>query len=148
MSCPCLYDLRTFWYITFSWIFTTIYAISVYHHLSCELESRSWWSVLDTTLCDKICQWLEADRWFSLSTPVSSSNKTDPLFIHVWHRYHRCCQDLLFKYTYLFILIYTRIYSRSSSPLIPPSFLQWKNCIIFILQNWTESESSNLKEKE
>jgi hypothetical protein len=30
--------------------------------------------VLDTTLCDKICQWLATGRWFS---PVSSTNKTD-----------------------------------------------------------------------
>jgi hypothetical protein len=33
--------------------------------------------VLDTTLCDKICQWLATGRWFSLGTPVSSVNKTD-----------------------------------------------------------------------
>jgi hypothetical protein len=34
-------------------------------------------SVLDTTLCDKICQWLAAGRQFSPGTPVSSTNKTD-----------------------------------------------------------------------
>ena len=33
--------------------------------------------VLDTTLCDKVCQWLVTDRWFSPGTPVSSTNKTD-----------------------------------------------------------------------
>ena len=33
--------------------------------------------VLDTTLCDKVCQWLAACRWFSLGTPVSSTSKTD-----------------------------------------------------------------------
>jgi hypothetical protein len=33
--------------------------------------------VLNTTLCDKDCQWLAAGRWFSLGTPVSSTNKTD-----------------------------------------------------------------------
>jgi hypothetical protein len=33
--------------------FTTTYAISVYHHQSCELESHSWRGVLDTTLCDQ-----------------------------------------------------------------------------------------------
>ena len=32
--------------------------------------------VLDTTLYDKICQWLATDQWFSLGTPVSSTNKT------------------------------------------------------------------------
>ena len=33
--------------------------------------------VLDTTLCDKVCQWLATDRWFSPGTPVSSTNTTD-----------------------------------------------------------------------
>ena len=33
--------------------------------------------VLDTTLCDKVCQWLASGRWFSPGTPVSSTNKTD-----------------------------------------------------------------------
>ena len=30
-----------------------------------------------TTLCDKVCQWLATDRWFSSGPPVSSPNKTD-----------------------------------------------------------------------
>jgi hypothetical protein len=33
--------------------------------------------VLDTILCDKVCQWLATGRWFSPGTPVSSTNKTD-----------------------------------------------------------------------
>ena len=33
--------------------------------------------VLDTTLCDKVCQWLAAGRWFSPGTLVSPTNKTD-----------------------------------------------------------------------
>ena len=33
--------------------------------------------VLDTTLCDKACQWLATGRWFSPGTLVSSTNKTD-----------------------------------------------------------------------
>jgi hypothetical protein len=33
--------------------------------------------VLDTILCDKVCQWLAAGQWFSPGTPVSSTNKTD-----------------------------------------------------------------------
>ena len=35
------------------------------------------WNVLDTTLYDKVCQWLAAGRWFSSGTPLSSTNKTD-----------------------------------------------------------------------
>ena len=33
-------------------------------------------SVLDTTLSDKVCQWLLAGRWLSPGTPVSSTKKT------------------------------------------------------------------------
>jgi hypothetical protein len=39
------------------------------------------WGVLDTTLSDKVSQWLSADRWFSTGTPISSINKTDCLDI-------------------------------------------------------------------
>jgi hypothetical protein len=42
-------------------------------------ESLSWRGVLDTTLCDKFCQWLVTGRWFSPGGPVSTTNKTD------WH---------------------------------------------------------------
>ena len=33
--------------------------------------------VPDTILCDKVCQWLVAGRWFSPGNPVSSTNRTD-----------------------------------------------------------------------
>ena len=36
--------------------FTTTYAINVYQHGSYMFESHSWRGVLDTTLCDKVCQ--------------------------------------------------------------------------------------------
>ncbi len=36
--------------------FTTTCAIGAYHHLSCEFEPCTWQGVLDTTLCDKVCQ--------------------------------------------------------------------------------------------
>ena len=34
-------------------------------------------NVLDTTLCDKVCQWLATGRWFSPGTPDTSTNNTD-----------------------------------------------------------------------
>ena len=37
--------------------------------------------VLDTTLCDQVCQGLAAGRWFSRGTPDSPTNKTDSLNI-------------------------------------------------------------------
>jgi hypothetical protein len=36
--------------------FTTTYDISIYYHQHCEFESRSWRGVLNTTLCDQVCQ--------------------------------------------------------------------------------------------
>ena len=33
--------------------------------------------VLDTTLCDNVCQWLAPGQWLSPGTPVSYTNKTD-----------------------------------------------------------------------
>jgi hypothetical protein len=33
--------------------------------------------VLDTPLCNKVCQWLTAGRWFSPGILVSSTNKAD-----------------------------------------------------------------------
>jgi hypothetical protein len=52
-----------------------------------EIKSRSWWDVLDITLCDKvsfwgtimvlIVWWLGTGRWFSPGTTVSSTNRTD-----------------------------------------------------------------------
>ena len=33
--------------------------------------------VLNTTLCDKVCQWLVTGQWFSSGPPVSYTNKND-----------------------------------------------------------------------
>ena len=33
--------------------------------------------VVDTTLCNEVCYWLAAGQWFSMGTPVCSTNKTD-----------------------------------------------------------------------
>jgi hypothetical protein len=40
-------------------------------------KSCSWRGVHDTTLYDKVCQWLATGWWFSPGPPVSSTNKTD-----------------------------------------------------------------------
>ena len=56
--------------------FTTTCVISVYR-LTLWVRIPLRRGVLDTTLCDKVCQWLATGQWFSLGTPVSSTNKTD-----------------------------------------------------------------------
>ena len=45
--------------------FTTTCVSSAYHHQSCEFEPRLCRGVLDTILCDKVCQLLATGRWFS-----------------------------------------------------------------------------------
>ena len=57
------------------------YAINAYNNLSCEFWSSSCSGGIDTTLSDKVCQWLAAG-WVSQSTVttnVYSTNKTDRL---------------------------------------------------------------------
>ena len=49
--------------------FTTTYAIGAYRHGCCGFDSRSERDVLDTTLCDQVCQGLAAGRWFSPDRP-------------------------------------------------------------------------------
>ena len=61
------------------------YGISISNYLcnQCLSPLMLWiwiplrWSVLDTTLHDKVCQWLAAGLWFSPGTLISSTNKTD-----------------------------------------------------------------------
>ena len=40
-------------------------------------SNGSWQGVVDTLLCDRVCQWFAAGRWFSPATHVSSTNKAD-----------------------------------------------------------------------
>jgi hypothetical protein len=59
------------------------------HPIIQEDYDTSWWcwwyliksisrrGALNTTLCDKVCQWLTTGQWFSPGTSVSSTNKTD-----------------------------------------------------------------------
>ena len=53
------------------------YYIILHFFYICFCVSCSWLGVLDTTLCNKVCQWLATGLWFSPGTPVSSANKTD-----------------------------------------------------------------------
>ena len=67
-----------------SWSWSYIYGSWIHEYLwnPC-LSPLTLWvripirrGVLDTTLCDKVCQWLTTGRWISPGTPISSTNKT------------------------------------------------------------------------
>jgi hypothetical protein len=69
--------------IIWQW-FNTNSKIWIYNYLCKQCLSPLTWNrspvkrgVLDTTLFDKVCQWLTTCRWFSLGTPVSYTNKTN-----------------------------------------------------------------------
>jgi hypothetical protein len=91
--------------------FITTCTINDYHHWRCEFEFHSWRGVFDATLCDKVCQWLAIGRWFSLGTPVSSTNKTD----------HHNITEILLKvglFTIILVLIRLREGGGSMCPLL------------------------------
>jgi hypothetical protein len=74
-------DINTLWGSSWpwsygSWIYNYLCNRCLCHY-SCEFEPRSWRVVIDTTLCDKVCQWLTTGRWFSPGISVSTTNKTD-----------------------------------------------------------------------
>ena len=61
------------------------YGSWIYNYLCSQcISSLTLWvriqlmrGVLNTTLCDKVYQWLVTDKWFSPGIPVSSTNKAD-----------------------------------------------------------------------
>ena len=57
--------------------FTTTYEISAYQRWRYDFKSCSCRCVLDTTLCDKVCQQLATSQSISRDIPATSSNKTD-----------------------------------------------------------------------
>ena len=50
--------------------FTTSYAISACHHYHCEFWPPFMSGVLDTTLCNKVCQWLVVFFGYSGFLPI------------------------------------------------------------------------------
>ena len=73
-----------FWHITLSKMDVMYTCGKQYSHwLWCSQVSviyrccSSFWGVLDTALCNKVCLWFAAGQWFSPGTQVSSTNKTN-----------------------------------------------------------------------
>ena len=85
-------------FFTIHWVATIVSALCIrgdkaldYSHiwfkkiwLPIKKKTPTLWSrtplmlcVLDTTLCNKVWQWLTTDRWFSPGTLISSTNNTD-----------------------------------------------------------------------
>ena len=106
--------------------FTTTCAISAYHHYSCEFESYSWRGVLETTLCDQVCQLLVAGRWFSPGTLVSSTNKTD----------HHNITEILLKVVLNTITIHSTSILATQHPSVICKKNVWYSWIIHLDSDW------------
>jgi hypothetical protein len=95
--------------------------------------------VLDKTLCDKVCQWLVAGQWFSPSTSVSSTNKTDiteilynnpnPLFCL---SYLSCIFSVYIILLYFTVSYFVHFYCNI---LFPSAIVSYK-MVICILKWW------------
>ena len=75
---PCLCDF--YGTSTFSVLYCIDEGVVTVAQAMCTRYNIMWSSercVLDTTLCDQVCQWLAIVLWFSPGTSVSSINKTD-----------------------------------------------------------------------
>ena len=76
-----IYNCYGTWRLSWSWSYCSWICNQLYIQCLSPVELwvciRSWRGLIDTTLCDKICQWLTTGRWFSLVTSVCSTNKTD-----------------------------------------------------------------------
>jgi hypothetical protein len=57
---------------------TTTCAISSYHHYSSEFEPRSWRGALNTTLCDKVGNFLRI-LWFPPPIKLTATNYDGPI---------------------------------------------------------------------
>ena len=74
---PSFHELGPSWPWTCgSWIYNYLY-IQCLSPLTLWVRTPLRRGVFNTTLCDKVCQWLAAGQWFSPGTPGSSTNKTD-----------------------------------------------------------------------
>jgi hypothetical protein len=89
----------------FIYVFTTTYAISAYHQVSCELKSRAWRGALDSTLCGQNYQWLAPGfllvLWFP--PPIKLTSTIWLKYCWKWLKYH----NFIFSNKNIW---YTRIY--------------------------------------
>ena len=77
-----IYLLCYFFYYFFqgrhgSWIYNYLYNQCQSPLLKLRVQTLFMGGLLNTTLCDKVCQWLATGQWFSTGTLVSSTNKTN-----------------------------------------------------------------------
>jgi hypothetical protein len=72
-------------YFIIFFFFETTCTISANHHWSCEFQSRSCRGVLNTTLCDNVCQWLAAGQLCTRGNKISDNPAATPLspFIYI-----------------------------------------------------------------
>jgi hypothetical protein len=77
-----------------------------------------------TTLCDKVCQWLAAGRWFSPGPLVSSTNTTD--------RYDIICLPVTCKQNkHVFYFMLSFFWTFVKIVMLKKSFCEWQIWSLF-----------------
>jgi hypothetical protein len=93
--------------------------------------------MLNATLWYKFCQWLVAGRWFSLGTPLSSTNKSDS---HDVDRY-----EITISQMTIYMLLFTEMFSYLYHCLdfYRIWLYKWKHSTICVGHNHTQTNTHN-----
>jgi hypothetical protein len=107
---------------------TTTYAISSDHYQRCEFEFRSWRGVLDTTLCNKVCQWIVAGRWYSTGALFPPPIKTNYYTITTRTATNTVCSTIVISTVHSFSPMIYSLYVHIFDDMILLT-----RCIYFLL---------------
>jgi hypothetical protein len=96
-----------------------------------------------TILCDKVCQWLASDWWFSPGIPVSSTNKTD------LHNNWNIVESAVEHHKTIKLNMYKTLYNNEmayffDTAICLSNFSEIKSaCVIFLEKVWTKTKLNN-----
>ena len=74
VPCHDLYQNKFNWMLKYMDLQLPMQSVPITTDVVGSTPAQGWSAAL---LCNKVCQWLAAGRWFSPGSPVSSINKTD-----------------------------------------------------------------------
>jgi hypothetical protein len=74
----------------------------------CEFESHSWWGVLNTTLCDKVCQWIATGRYFRQILRLKSSTNFNSILYFSYNADNR--MNRLINFVYILFYFTSNLY--------------------------------------
>jgi hypothetical protein len=100
----------------------TVYQLYSIRDKGYEEKGHTWRGLLDTTLRDKVCQWLATGRLLSPDTPDSSTNKTG----------HNDIAEILFKVE-LNTITLKLLMNRTINPLCKQKCISFVDQTVYVL---------------